>query len=188
MSVEGAERNVRWFALPVNPEPWAVGPLDVLRRGGRLIPSMGQNQQLASYKEAVAEEFLSRYGRLDEALERPKYMLDLYFWRNRARYTTPAQQTAARNDADATNMQKATEDALQGVCIDNDRNVVRVSSTIMAQGSEVTPGLIIRLQWGITVEHAQIGQMEIPTLQLLELSQMMVEATRASGSNEWPPR
>jgi len=187
MTDEGADDNVRWFALPVNPEPWAVGPLDVIRRGGKLIPTMGQNPQLAAYKEAVAEEFMSRYGRISEALAQPNYMIDLYFWRNRARYTTPAQQAAARNDADATNMQKATEDALQGIAIDNDRNVVRVSSTVLGQGPDVKPGLLIKLQWNVNWTDLDRIRMALPVAPLLELSVAMNQA-KNPGSNSWPPR
>jgi hypothetical protein len=47
---------VAWYVVHVNPEPWAVGPLDLGRRGGKVYATMGQNQQLAAYQEAVREE------------------------------------------------------------------------------------------------------------------------------------
>lgn len=178
-------KGERWFALGVNPEPWAVGPLDVLRRGGKLVPSMGRNQQLDAYKQAVADEFTTRYGVIEEALAQPGYLLDLYFWRHRARWSTAAQRAARRNDADATNMQKATEDALQGICIDNDRNVIRASSTIIEQGPDVEPGVIIYLRWG--VEDDDRSFVKIPQEATMELARIQT-APAAPDSNVWPPR
>lgn len=175
-----------WFVLGVNPEPWGVGPLDVIRRGGRLTPTMGRNQQLDAYKEAVREELSLRYG---ASLPVPAgYELDFYFWRHRADYITPQAQKARKNEVDATNLQKATEDALQGILIGNDRDVIRVRSTIMAQGPYVHGAVVIHLRWGVDREEEQYAKIfpESVTKKLTEVQ--TAPAAVPAHDNSWPPR
>lgn len=167
--------NERWYTLRVNPEPWAVGPLSLLRRGGRLAPTMGRNQQLHMYQQAVAEELANKYGTLPGAPLAPCYELDFWFWRN----------TERANIADATNMQKATEDALQGLLLANDRDVVRVRSRVVAQGPDVAGAVVFRVRWGVA-RKSDDHITEVPT-------HLLSETTAAStapkvSDNSWPPR
>ena len=171
-----------WFALPINPEPWAVGPLGVARRGGKLTPYMGRNQQLDAYKQAVRDELVTRYTAEVAKVYPPYYELDFYFWRNRADYEGTS-KSVRKNIVDATNMQKATEDALQGLLIENDRMVNRVSSTIVAQGSSVTGAVAFRLRWGGPEYKDPI---DVPNTVILHLGQ--ITATVPVNANVWPPR
>jgi Holliday junction resolvase RusA-like endonuclease len=98
---------------------------------------VGQNQQLNAYKEAVREEL----G--EQELQQGEHTLYLYFWRNRPEYTTAQARTHRKHEADLTNLQKATEDALQGVLFANDRDVKEVHSVLMAQGPDVEPAIVI---------------------------------------------
>lgn len=127
-----------WFVLDINPEPWAVGPAGVARKSGKLIPYIGQNQQLKAYQNAVAE----LVGTQDSMLE-GKIQLKFWFWRNRAEYTTPQARTHRKHEADVTNLQKATEDALQGVLFKNDKDVVDIHSIMVAQGPDVQGKIVI---------------------------------------------
>lgn len=131
--------DVRYLYIPVNPEPWAIGPLTTGRRNGRIFPAIGRNQQLHAFKEAVKIELKDH-----DPLPPGEYDLHFYFWRQIAAYEDTRGHKRHRNVADATNMQKATEDALQDVLISNDRYVKRVGSTVVEEGPDVTGQILIR--------------------------------------------
>jgi Holliday junction resolvase RusA-like endonuclease len=133
--------TARWFVLDVNPEPWAIGPVGYSRRGGKMSAYVGRNQQLDAYKEAVREALGN-----DHVMIEGKVKLRFYFWRNRAEYTTPQSRTHRKHEADATNMQKATEDALQGILFKNDKDVNDVQSIIVEQGGEVEGRIVIMVE------------------------------------------
>lgn len=125
---------IHWFVLAVNPDPWAIGPLGVGKRGGKYFPYVGRNNQLHSYKEAVAAE-LAEVHPLPEGT----YDLAFYFWRRLDEHAS-----GRKHIADATNLQKATEDALQGILFDNDRDVHRITSTVVEQSDTTKPHVVIR--------------------------------------------
>jgi len=131
--------DVRWLHIPLNPEGWAMGPLSTGRKNGKIFPKIGRNQQLHAYKEAVAD-----YLDGEEVLPKGEYDLYFYFWKQLDSYETESGRRHQRHEADATNLQKATEDALQGVLIDNDRHVRKVGSTIVEQGPHVVGQVVIR--------------------------------------------
>lgn len=136
------------YALPINPEPWAVGSAFVKRGGGKTYAAIAPNKTLKLYQEAVRAE-LEALG----AQEMPgKYALEFYFYRQNASYTDAAGRRRTRNRPDVTNMQKATEDAIQGVLIGNDRDVVSVSSYLVAAGPEVDPMVVISLTHSVEWE------------------------------------
>lgn len=128
-----------WYVLAVNPEPWRIGPAGVARKSGKLIPYVGRDQQLAAYKAAVAESI--QPIRFFEG----KVELEFFFWRHRATYETQQARTHRKHEADITNMQKATEDALQGILFKNDKDTNHVESHIVAQGPNVTGKIVIRI-------------------------------------------
>lgn len=127
---------MQWFKVEVNPEPWAVGPLGVGRRGGKIWAYVGRNEQLYSYQEAVKEELTVR----SPALWVGDVELFFLFWRQ-------VEREHHKNYADSTNLQKATEDAIQGVLIENDRNVRKVGSQIMEQGPNVSGRVLIGIDF-----------------------------------------
>lgn len=130
---------VQWFVLDVNPTPWAVGPLSVGRKGGKVFPQMGRNQELFTYKEAVAEQIKQQSPVTLEG----EVSLLMWFWRSRPSYKNHQSRTARKHEADATNMQKATEDAVQGILFKNDKDNRLVQSIIMGQGESVIPKVVI---------------------------------------------
>ena len=132
-----------WFVLDVNPEPWAIGDLSVGRRNGKAFPMVGRNNQLHSYKEAVKEALGDPGIFFEGPIE-----LQFFFWRRRDEYKTPQARTHRKHEADATNLQKATEDALQGVLFKNDKDVNDIHSVVVEQGSDVTPRVVVAIRKG----------------------------------------
>jgi hypothetical protein len=120
----------RWYHLPLNPEPWAIGAIS----GNRIAPNPG----LVTYQNAVREE-------LDGEPMLPKEMrkLTFYFFRRIDKYINTADRVQSRNAVDATNLQKGLEDALQGVLFENDREVRDIRSVIVQQGHDVDPAFVI---------------------------------------------
>lgn len=134
-------QQYHWHYLPVNPEPWAIGSLGVGKRGGKVYPYIGPNLQLKVAQEAI-----------QEALEYPtslpdgKYSLRLFFWRRIDKWTGASGRKGGAHEADVTNLQKATEDALQGLLFKNDRDVRDIHSTLVDQGPDVKPGILIGIR------------------------------------------
>jgi Holliday junction resolvase RusA-like endonuclease len=145
--------TARWFHLPLNPEPWAVGSLGIGKRGGKMFPTMSPNPQLTAFKQAVVEELEGV-----EKLPPGEYELKFYFWRVLDDYETASGRRHRKHQADTTNLQKATEDALQGVLIDNDRNVRRVTSEIIEQGPDIKPRIVISADFWSGFNPNQIPQ------------------------------
>lgn len=140
-----------WRVLCINPEPWAIGPLSIGRKKSGVFPRIGPNQQLVTFQQAVREELAGITMVEYEMVE-----LDFYFWRQLESYKV-GNRTVVKKAADVTNLQKATEDALQGLAITNDRNVKRISSHLVAQGQDVEPKIIIRIK-----EYQGLDPQEIP--------------------------
>lgn len=128
-----------WYILEVNPEPWAVGPIAYARRAGKMAAYMGQNAQLNAYKQAVAEELATKNPRKLEG----KISLQLFFWRRRDDYETAQGKRARKHEADVTNLQKATEDACQGILFANDKDVIDVHSRMVEQGTDVSGRVVV---------------------------------------------
>lgn len=128
---------IQTYVLPINPEPWAIGEVSSGKTGKRITP----NAQLVNYQEAVKQYIQQNY---------PGYQmfnceceLNFYFWRRLDVYMTRGGRPHMRHTADATNLQKGLEDALQGVVISNDKLVRRTTSEVVEQAHNIDPGIII---------------------------------------------
>lgn len=180
--------NMIWFHLPINPEPWAIGPVGYRRSGGKMGAYVGQNKQLNAFKEAVREEVASQWGGLPP-LE-GAIQLEIFFWRQRADYSTPAARVHRKHEADVTNMQKATEDALQGILFHNDRDNLDVHSRIIAQGPHDVGQIVI----GIRVledDWRDEALAWLPVAMRTKVSSFVPGAspvTAVEEANVWPPR
>ena len=124
-----------WYIIDgINPEPWEA-PTGEARR--RKAPAKGFFVQMVSsgkqrsYQTAVRDAMEETYGKPD--LATVDIDLSFFFWRQKS------------NIADATNLQKSTEDALQGILFKNDRQVKRVSSEIVEQEDETEPLILIHV-------------------------------------------
>jgi Holliday junction resolvase RusA-like endonuclease len=131
----------RYFALHLNPEPWAIGDVWAGRKDGRIQGRISPNPNLQAFQNAVREELASSNHQL---INLDRYRLTFYFWRQQARYIDMADHVRQRNQADATNLQKGLEDALQGVLFANDRDVRDIRSVIVEQSPHVkNPRILI---------------------------------------------
>jgi Holliday junction resolvase RusA-like endonuclease len=161
---EGVVRHL--YVLHLNPEPWAIGSINYKR----ISPDL----TLKAFQDAVRDEMAEA-----EPLPPGEYVLRFYFWRQQARYLDMNDKWRTRHQADATNMQKALEDALQGVLFDNDRNVRDIHTIIVEQSPETEPRIVIMAQPFVS------GQaLGLPAY----IHKWIMEPTIAPPSdNSWPP-
>lgn len=121
----------RFGIIGINPEPWTAAQVGIVNRGGKPSAQAFPNEKVKVYQAAIADEVdLWRetepsYTLFDVA---PLH-LTFYFWRS----------TAGGQPADATNLQKSTEDALQGHLFKNDSQIAYVETRIMEQSPTVEP-------------------------------------------------
>lgn len=133
-----------WYCSFINPTPWTSPSLG---RAGKK-PVLYKSAELRTYQAALVDDLVEHYPELNEGImpfpaDTP-LSLKFYFWRRLDRYGSVGRKQT-RNRADATNMQKATEDALQGVLFTNDRHVTRATSVVVEQGPDVEGCVLIHL-------------------------------------------
>ncbi len=134
---------MEWYILGLNPEPWRVGPLGIGRTGGKLRPYVGRDQQLYGYQEAVKAE-LKRLYPSAPLLPEVEVELVFYFHHVLEEYTSLSGRKTKDNLADLTNLVKATEDAIQGVLIRNDRLVMKQRNYLRRTDTDdATPYVVI---------------------------------------------
>lgn len=136
-----------WYVIRgVNPIPWTAPEVSVGRKkGGGFYPQVYSSAELKNYQEAIKEEILGNYP--DAPIIEDEIGLTFYFWRQIAVGLTGSGKRSRTHDADATNLQKSTEDALQGVLFKNDRQVVHAESWIMAQTDATEPLIVVGIDW-----------------------------------------
>lgn len=137
-----------WLVLDVNAEPWAIGPLGVKRTASKIIPFVGPNKQTQAFQNAVREQIEEWRNRISDGtigLVEGDVELDFWIWRRIDEYQGTKRKARAHR-ADATNIQKALEDSLQKVLIDNDRAVRRVQTHIVEQSTTAPSRIIMRLR------------------------------------------
>lgn len=133
----------RWYAMDINPEPWTSPSVSVGRVNGKMVPRVFKSGALATYQESVKDALHTNYPGL-EPLAGP-VGLEFYFWRQLVTYQGEKRKNR-KNRVDATNLQKACEDAVQGVLIDNDRDVVEVASWVVEQAVDTQPLIVIHVK------------------------------------------
>ncbi|URG17412.1 holliday junction resolvase [Rhodococcus phage Mbo2] len=172
------------FILNVNPESWKVPPFSVGRRGGGYFPVAGQDQGNAAYKEAVRESLLADGAEMRE----PPYHLHLIFWRQLDTYTTAKGSDHTKHWSDSTNMQKLTEDACQGVIINDDKHVRLVTSQIVEQDTDTQPTVVVLLKSGIDPTPIWLPEgFEYVRPYITEARQEFA-APKKGFDNSWPPK
>lgn len=158
--------QARWqFILPINPEPWAIGPVGVTHNTGKARGFVGKNLQLDNYQKAVREMLTQQIAGIEGPELFPMAVpckIKFWFWRRLDSYQVVTGRKSSRNWADATNMQKALEDAIQGILTGNDKHNHQIGSEIVHQAEEVLPGIIIDLQPAKQFSPLEMG---IPTFE-----------------------
>lgn len=130
--------NGQWFVLDLNPYPWKVPPFSAGRKGNALFVRAGRDDGLHTFKEAAREQIARQDPRMIEG----PVELRMWFWRNVPVTIKANGRKSTGQHADTTNLQKATEDALQGLTFANDTDVEYVASHRVSQGPDV-PGLVV---------------------------------------------
>ncbi|AKJ71735.1 hypothetical protein TIN2_45 [Tsukamurella phage TIN2] len=139
--------NVVAAAFPLNPEPWAMGNIQIVPAGKKRFPKVSPNKVLKMYQDAIrAEVVLTDLTDLPG----PYYSVRFTFSRQLTATKIASGRTLTRNWADVTNMQKGTEDALQGAAFGNDRDVIRTESRLYGPQRESTlPFVVIEVRHSI---------------------------------------
>lgn len=126
---------VEYHVHGINPVPWQTGTPFVVRAKGRVFAKMAPAGKLVDYQTALAEEFEKQNpgaGTFVGNLE-----VQFHFWRNKIGRDV---------HADSTNLQKAAEDALQGILYVNDKNNLHVTGHLVEEGPKVKPYIIVRIR------------------------------------------
>lgn len=132
------------YLLRLNPEPWTTSEASAGRKNGRTVVNFYKRAGLEAYQAAVREA-LEDYEIELIPLGTP-IRLEFYFWRQVAAYT--GSRESHRHRADATNLQKGLEDALQGVLFTNDQDVCSIRSVIVEQEPDTKPAILVRIDRG----------------------------------------
>lgn len=163
----------RYYILHLNPEQWAVGSVNRTAKGASISP----NPNLVAFQNAVREAMEGV-----KMLPGDHYKLTFYFWRQQARYIDMEDHIRQRNQADATNLQKGLEDALQGILFANDRDVQDIRSIIVEQGPKVIPMIVIKAE--IAGDYSN----DLATFPM-DILEQMIRGTGnihvASGDDKW---
>lgn len=126
----------------INPQPWTASEGSAGRKDGKFRITFYKAAGLEAYQAGVKEEMQLHYP---EVVPRAGvFALEFWFWRQ-LETTELDTRKGHRNQADATNMQKALEDALQGILYTNDRNAVTVCSHVVDQQADTKPRILIRV-------------------------------------------
>lgn len=181
-------RTENWLYLTVNPEPWAIGPVGYSRRGGKMSAYVGRNQQLAAFQEAVREEVAEQWGDRLMIPSGINISLAFWFWRQRAEYTTPKAKVHRKHEADSTNMQKACEDALQGIVFENDRDVREIRTVQMAQDSDTVGRIVIRVRAARRDQYEHEFDRLPPEVRAKFIQHADENTSAFPLDNSWPPK
>jgi Holliday junction resolvase RusA-like endonuclease len=136
------------YELDLNPQPWTPGTA-VTRagRGGKgRFTTMIKDPQLETYQEAVREAMYKKYPDIVRFPKGVDLAVEFYFWRQLERASDAEGKKHRGKRADATNLQKALEDALQGVLYDNDSSIVDIRTTIVDQAQDTSPCIVINIE------------------------------------------
>lgn len=127
----------------INPMPWTPGT--IATHGKRRW--MVKDTQLVVYQEAVKEAMLEGYPDLPLLLDHDGPLsVTFALWRELERSEDAEGKKHRAKIADATNLQKALEDALQGVLYGNDQHNLHVQTYLMEQSELARPRIVIMVK------------------------------------------
>jgi len=150
--------DVYWIH-DITPQPWEV-QAQSYKAGGRWCKArLISPDQLREYRDELSRTFVQQYPLTLPA--RGLLKVEFKFWRNTA---------DGAELADATNLLKATEDALEGILYDNDRNNRLVSSEIIQQDDQAPNAIMV------TVSEYEVSAIEIPPRIIMNKERRRVEA------------
>lgn len=132
------------WLFDINPVPWTSPTVSVGRRNGKPFPMVYASAELKAYQEAVREAVAPMW--VEPPLEGDLW-LSFKFWRDLPLGVMDDEKARNRRAhiADATNMQKALEDALQGILYKNDNRNQKVESEIVVQAAGTRPAILVQI-------------------------------------------
>lgn len=139
--------NYRAWALGLNAEPWSMGKPSMIfnPKTKKYFPKYSPSPSLKQYQNAVREELLAQGAEVEPGLYKLRFTFSRQLEKAMGR-----DFTLTSNNADVTNMQKATEDALQGVAIGNDSAVIDVGGRMAGpQTVSAVPWVVIEVWSGL---------------------------------------
>jgi Holliday junction resolvase RusA-like endonuclease len=135
-----------WYIVPnLNPVPWSSPSVSIGHKNGKPFPMVYAATEMKNYKQALKDEIERMYP--DAPLIEDEIALRFFFWRRLDLGDKKKGRKSRGHVADATNLQKSTEDALQGVLFKNDIQVIHTESWLMEQTDETKPLLVVNLVW-----------------------------------------
>lgn len=164
--------------LELNPIPWTSGTAGIRRVNGKLVPYIAKDPGLAAYQTAVREQLIAALdGNTSVHLVHPPYKIVFYLWRALEQADVGMDRKRRAHQADATNMQKALEDALQGILIGNDRDVDDIRTVLVEQGPDVEPGIVVQINDSLDKMHLprQVQEARLDLLDALQHSKVLVD-------------
>ena len=135
---------VQLLFTDLNPTPWMAPDLSIGRgKGGRVYPQAHSPASMKAYQAAITEAFEQAYPNHEPFPKDTPLFAMFFYWRKRDTYKTPTGRTSTAKRADVTNINKATEDALQGLLYVNDVDNVTVYGRMVEQDGDADPQLLI---------------------------------------------
>lgn len=128
----------------LNPEPWSAPELGTKRVGNKVVPTATKKAVQRSYQEAI-ESFKERI-RLQPFPRGTAVRVTFYLARQLEKMKLAGGGSRTRQWADATNMQKALEDALQKILYENDNQVRSVRTIILEEDAGTEPLIVIECE------------------------------------------
>jgi len=139
---------MRFLIEGINPEPWTAPGLGTKTVGRRRVPITFPNPNMKAYQEAIHETVAQAL----EALKTPVPLfakgtllgITFYYWRQLEQFVKlDTGRKVTPKQPDVTNMNKATEDALQGLLYFNDKDNRLVTGQLVDVGPDVVPRIMI---------------------------------------------
>jgi len=156
----------------INPTPWMSPDLSVGRsKGGKPYPIAYSPAAMRAYEDAIKESFDQAYPGTAPFKEGTQLSAIFFVWRKLDQYKTPTGRNQTAKRADATNMQKATEDALQKRLYVNDVDNFIVATRIVEQSTETEPKILVVVSDSHVASELLFGDAEGPEELARELKQ-----------------
>jgi len=136
---------MRYLIPGVNPVPWKAPINTVQRRGSKSFCQSRKHPDTDAYQQQLIDRFSVLYPDVESLGKEWDVELTITFWRDLTPFKRSDGRTGRARKADVSNMVKSTEDALQGILFDNDRQVQSASGIIAHQAMDIEPLLLIEL-------------------------------------------
>lgn len=128
----------------INPEPWTAPDVNIAYgKNRRPYPQVSTGSIQRAYQAGIRESVLEAYPKIEMFPDDAKLCLRIWVWRRLDEYQTVKGKDQSRHAADMTNIQKATEDALQGILYRNDTQCKVVQTIEMEQDHTTSMQLLV---------------------------------------------